>query len=197
MKKIKKLKKNDINKNNSTEIKHTIYRIKEQEGKYMAILVIIFMIVFCLIGYFTLTFNKDIYNKNGNQSVDIIINSSPNILLTKDNKMEDWLGLKSDVHVIEFSNIQAKTVKYQLVFNFDETVDCNCNNETFSKSDVKYSIDGNKVYNFGKENVIKNGTLNAGETEVINIRMWIDSFAETKEALKQHVHGYFTINKIM
>lgn len=199
MKKIKKLKKSDINKNNSTEIKHTINKIKEQEGKYMTILVILFMIIFCVIGYFTLSFNRDKYNNDTNQTIGIAVNSSPNILLTKDDKMEDWLGLKSDVHAIEISNTQSKTVKYQLVFNFDEVDDCDCKNESFNRSDVKYSLDGDRVYNFqnNKENIIKNGTLKAGETEVINIRMWLDSFAETKEEVEQHIHGYFIVNKTM
>lgn len=199
MKKIKKLKKSDINKNNSTEIKHTINKIKEQEGKYMTILVILFMIIFCVIGYFTLSFNRDKYNNDTNQTIGIAVNSSPNILLTKDDKMEDWLGLKSDVHAIEISNTQSKTVKYQLVFNFDEVDDCDCKNESFNRSDVKYSLDGDRVYNFqnNKENIIKNGTLKAGETEVINIRMWLDSFAETKEEVEQHIHGYFIVNKAM
>lgn len=199
MKKIKKLKKSDINKNNSIEIKHTINKIKEQEGKYMTILVVIFMVAFCVIGYFTLSFNRDKYNNDTNQSIDIVVNSSPNILLTKDNKMEDWLGLKTDVHAIEISNVQEKTVKYQLIFNFDEVEDCECDNKSFRRTDVKYSLDGDRVYNFekDKENIIKNGTLKAGETEVINIRMWLDSFAETSEESEQHVHGYFIVNKIM
>ena len=43
-KKIEKLNIHDINKNNSKDISHTINKIKENEWKYMVILVAFFMI---------------------------------------------------------------------------------------------------------------------------------------------------------
>ena len=54
---IKKLQKSDINKNSSSQVSHTIRKIKENEAKYTAVLVLVFMASFCVIGYFTLRVN--------------------------------------------------------------------------------------------------------------------------------------------
>ena len=45
MAKSKKLSSNDINKNSSIQVSHSINKIKENELKYTIILVIIFMVV--------------------------------------------------------------------------------------------------------------------------------------------------------
>lgn len=200
MRKIKKLKKHDINKNNSVEIKHTINKIKEQEEKYTIILVVFFMILFCFVGYFTLYFNKGNYNSNDKSVLSgVSITSSSEILLTKNHKMEDWLGVNSDVYSIEISNSQSKKAEYKLIFNSNDVGigECECNNETFKIYDVKYSLDGENINHFDndKELVVKTGVLEANETEVINIRMWIDSSAKIESDIVQHLHGNFSVEK--
>ena len=47
--KSKKLKIKNINKNNNKNVENTINKIRENERKHMTILVISFMLLFCLI----------------------------------------------------------------------------------------------------------------------------------------------------
>ena len=70
----KRLKKSDINKNNSIEISGSINRLKSQESKYTLFLVIFFMIIFCIICYYTLSFNDKlmIYGKSYDISSDYV-----------------------------------------------------------------------------------------------------------------------------
>ena len=53
----KKLKQADISKNSSIKISGVINKIKANERRYTASLVIIFMALFMVIGYFTLKLN--------------------------------------------------------------------------------------------------------------------------------------------
>lgn len=201
MARIKKLKKNDINKNSSIEIKYSINKIREQERKYMAVLVVFFMVLFCVVGYFTLSFNKDNYS---NDSVVVdnskMIDSSPKVLLTGADKKTDDLGLNSEVYSVEINNAQDISSKYQLLFQIDDVDigECECNNEIFNTNDIRYSLDGENAVSFSNNDILilKEATLEANEVEIINVRMWIDSHAEVKKDILQHLHGHFVIKEI-
>lgn len=200
MRKRKKLKETDINKNSAIEIKHSINKIKEQEGKYTIILVVFFMILFSIIGYFTLSFNKErIFDGKSLKSDSNILESSPKVLLTSKNIMTDELGLSSEVYTIEVNNSNSRQVNYQLIFYQDAVSEdeCACNNKTFDISNVKYSIDGDTVHNLdsGYGRIIKNGTLEANGEEIINIRMWLDSKLSSISKVGYHLHGHFAVQE--
>ena len=59
----KKLKQADINRNSSIKISGVINKIKANERRYTASLVIIFMALFMVIGYFTLKLNIKEYDE--------------------------------------------------------------------------------------------------------------------------------------
>ena len=61
MKKIRgvKLKAEDINKNTGKDISHTISKIQANERKYTIILIIFFVSLFFVVGYFSLRVNTD------------------------------------------------------------------------------------------------------------------------------------------
>lgn len=201
MRKIKKLKKNDINKNSFTEVGHTINRIRQQEEKYTIILVVFFMALFCVVGYFTLSFNKNMtFSDKDLEAAGSILNNSPKILLTRDNIMDDSLGIKSEVYAIEVNNANAKMMNYQIVFYQDTVLEdeCECNNKFFDIKDVRYSLDGENVSYFSNEkgNVVMSGTIDSNSTEIINIRMWLAAGVEKLENINDyHLHGHFVIEE--
>ena len=93
---------NNINKNYKKSISSSINKIKENEKKYMTILVIIFMIIFCLISYFTFRVNnKKLSNISEVNSLTLTAN---NFLLTNNDIKSDSLGLKSSGNTITITN---------------------------------------------------------------------------------------------
>ena len=66
-----------------------------------------------------------------------------------------------------------------------------CGDKLLDKSRLKYSIDGGEsviLSTMGEEYIVATNTLGAGESVVIEVRMWIDENA-TNEVLGKHYHG--------
>ena len=70
---------------------------------------------------------------------------------------------------------------------------CKCSSEGFKTSDIRFSIDGKNVKKFPEEeNVITTGFLEAGKTDSIKIRIWLDSNSN----YTGHFHGQFKFKEI-
>ena len=94
MAKLKKLSSNDINKNSSVQVSHSINKIKENELKYTIILVIIFMVVFAFAGYISLRVSNDYINDKVFYNYNLAF-STNSVTLTNRNILSDENGLKS------------------------------------------------------------------------------------------------------
>ena len=103
-KRTKKLNIHDIHKNNDVEVSHAIQKIKENERKYTAILVLIFMSIFVVLGYFSLRVNYHYLSENNYLPVNSYSTAGEVITLTTDNILSDQEGLLSLPYHYQFSN---------------------------------------------------------------------------------------------
>lgn len=195
-KKRKKLTEEKINRNSSAQISHSIKKIKENEFKYTVFLVIIFMLLFCYIGYSTLSVNtKDVlkYDINNN-SIEETFNSHERVTLTEKDVMDDFLGFQSRKHIIDITNQTSKDISYSVFFVRDdeEVSACGCESSLDSFSYIHYSLDGKTAMNLSNNNeIMSKGTLLSGKSKSIVIQMWLDeSFPGG------HIHGKFIVREV-
>lgn len=191
-----KMKANDINKNTGRDITHTVNKIKANERKYTIILVIFFMTIFCFIGYISLRVKPiDLIEYSSSINNSYISSSSDIILLSEKDKKTDLEGLKSEEVEVVFKNATSNDINYKIIFVEDTEIKqiCKCSSDEFNLKDIKFSIDGKKIKKFPEEeNVITTGFLQAGKTDKIKIRIWIDSNSN----YKGHFHGQFKFKEI-
>lgn len=194
--KLKKLSKEQINKNNSVEIKHYINKIKEQERKYTFLLVIFFMILFCIIGYKTLTINKEVMIEYMNKE-EMDDFSKVEFVLTSDDVLSDKDGLLLKGYDILIKNNSQDNARYKVFFIPDPTAVkvCGCGEKSISKEYIRYSIDGTLVNTFfDSDEVLVTEELEKGEENLVNIKVWIDNNLKINNSF--HFHGSFIIEKI-
>ena len=190
---------NNINKNYKKSISSSINKIKENEKKYMTILVIIFMIIFCLISYFTFRVNnKKLSNISEVNSLTLTAN---NFLLTNNDIKSDSLGLKSSGNTITITNNTNELINYKLklVRDIQNINKDNCSDREVPLEYIRYSIDGVNVSTIvpkkNGEIVIITGCLKCHKTKKLNIKLWL---AEDMTRDKNyHFHGYFTVEKLV
>lgn len=186
----KKLKKEDIVKNSSSDVSHTIKKIKDNEKKYTIILVCFFFIVFCLIGYFSLRVNENeiVFNESI-QSVSLV---DQEVNLSKDNVTSDFDGLNSDGFNLYIKNHVNKTVSYRIMFVKDNEKQYN-EESNISFNDIRFSKDEITVEKFSslQSMIVKEGTIGKKKQEIINIKMWLDEKTEVTES--SYFHGHFII----
>lgn len=193
--------KKHINKNGNIEKRHIINKMKNKEFKYTFILVMVFMIIFVVIGYNALKFDNnlllnDIKNVKGNANVS---SSSQIVSLTSENIMHDSEGLSSYVYQISVKNDTSNFVNYQLNLVKDENIStiCNCNTKQFSANQIKYSLNNTDVNILADNMLIKNIALDKGESEDVLVRVWVD--ADNVDAIANndaHFHGHFVLNEL-
>ena len=195
-KKKKKLRESEINRNFSPEISHTIRKIKENEFKYTVFLVLIFMMLFILIGYHTLSINTNSlikYNENSVSFQEMFI-SSEKVTLTSKNVMNDFLGLQSYKYNIDIANNTSHEVRYQVLFQKDDelTNRCGCSLSSDDFKNIHYSLDGENVKDFSNDNfVVFEDVISSKSRNSINIQMWLaESFIDG------HIHGEFVIREM-
>lgn len=193
----KKLKKSDINKNNSIEISGSINKLKSQEAKYTLFLVMFFMIIFCIIGYNTLSFNDKvmIYGKSNDTSDDYISSKSELVTLTENNVLSDEAGLLSKNINVEIENGSDFELNYRIVFKQDDNIvlSCGCLDKKMDSSLIKFSIDGEKIQQLDGEMVITEGRLEPSKNIVIPVKMWVSEEASNKDL---HFHGHFVLEEL-
>lgn len=191
MAKQKKLNSNDINKNSSAQISHSINKIKENEIKYTIILVIIFMIVFALAGYVSLTVSNNYINDSDIYNYSLIF-SSKEFTLTNKNVLNDEEGLKSKAISYSIQNNSKNIKKYHIVLKNDDLIKekCGCTDKVDYKL-IKYSIDGVHVNNLTEEMIVLDDEVGAESIKEGTIKFWLSEEANFSDT--NHFHGKLVI----
>ena len=187
----KKILQKDISRNSSIKITGTINKIKANERKYTICLVIIFMTLFTVIGYFTLKINVtkyDEYLKRGSITL-----YSKVVALDEKQVFSDQDGLKTDDYSITIYNGIEKEVRYRILLRKDETLTnlCDCRDVEIKPNNLRLSFDGDIVtYNSFDDIVIDTGVLSEYEDKTIKVKVWLSKDTNT------HFHGRFILERI-
>ena len=200
-KKKNKLKIENVNRNSSKNVSHTINKIKSNERKYTIILVFIFMILFIVICFFLFRVNGNkLYSSVDSARNEMLESSSRVITLTNDYILSDKVGLKTDKYVVTINNDIPEILNYKIKLVRDDiiTSKCKCDKTSLLLNNIKYSLDGKNistlVENNNKEIIITTGSLKSGENKKVNINLWIDeNVSKDKE---HHFQGYFKVERI-
>jgi preprotein translocase subunit SecG len=186
-----KLKASDINRNNGKDISHTINKIKANERRYTIILVIVFIIIFLVIGYSALKSEvKKIYNNDSN-----LVIKSPLIKLSSGDVLSDEVGLKRENIKLKVSNNTGVDLNYRIVLkeDLDSKKKCGCDSNSFNIKNISYSLDGKTVRMFNNDlNVITTGMLKSYKTDNVNIKIWLNNI-DNKDS---HFHGKFIVENM-
>lgn len=191
-KKIKKITKYDISKNSSIQLGHTIKKIKENERKYTIILVSFFIVLFCFIGYSTLSINSEVLlsNINSKKIYTGVYSSGRTVTMTSENIMSDEEGLNSELYTFAINNDTSSDYYYKLILSEDESAKahCECNNN-INEAHIKYSLDGVNVLTLdnNEEMVITKDMIKEEETENITIRLWLSESSNNNQ--DYHIHA--------
>ncbi len=192
----KKLKEKDINKNNFTEKKHTINKIKKQETKYTVFLVIFFMVLFSIIGYNILVFNdKDLENivLEKDETLENLTFTSPSITLNENDILDDDKGLEKKPYRLRIENNKSTKVKYTVFLEEDKFAQktCGCNNN--NNYLLKYSLDKKNISIFNNDTPIIREIREKSKEEIL-ITLWLDKNSSLTENF--HFHGHFVLKEI-
>ena len=200
-KKKNKLKIENVNRNSSKNVSHTINKIKSNERKYTVILVFVFIVLFVIVGFFAFRVNGNkLYSSVDSARNEMLESSSRVVTLTNDYILSDNEGLKTDKYIVNINNDTPDVMNYKIRLVRDDiiTSKCKCDTTALLLSNIKYSLDGKNistlVENNNKEIIITTGSLKSGENKKVNINLWID-----EEVLKDkdyHFHGYFKVERV-
>lgn len=186
----KKLKQADISRNSSIKISGVINKIKANERRYTISLVIIFMALFMVVGFFTLKLNVKKYDEYLEKGVLSLY--SKLVVLQEENILTDDDGLKSNSYYISIYNGIEKNVRYRILLKKDETLTsrCGCEGE-LKPSDLKFSFNDDVVtFDSFDDIVIDAGMIEKFENKTIEVKVWLSEEAKT------HFHGRFIVERI-
>ena len=186
----KKLKQADISRNSSIKISGVINKIKANERRYTISLVIIFMALFMVVGFFTLKLNVKKYDEYLEKGVLSLY--SKLVVLQEENILTDDDGLKSNSYYISVYNGIEKNVRYRILLKKDETLTsrCGCEGE-LKPSDLKFSFNDDVVtFDSFDDIVIDAGMIEKFENKTIEVKVWLSEEAKT------HFHGRFIVERI-
>lgn len=186
----KKLKQADISRNSSIKISGVINKIKANERRYTISLVIIFMALFMVIGFFTLKLNIKKYDDYLEKGVLSLY--SKLVVLQEENILTDDVGLKSNSYYISVYNGIEKNIRYRILLKKDETLTsrCGCEGE-LKPSDLKFSFNDDVVtFDSFDDIVIDAGILEKFENKTVEVKVWLSEEAKT------HFHGRFIVERI-
>ncbi len=187
----KRKKSNEINKNSSIQLKHSISKIKANERKYTIILTTIFVALFTVIGYSTLKVDSStlLNNVNAKKIYRGISTSGRTITLTNDNIMNDVDGLNTENYVFKINNDSMNDYNYKIVLSEDEfaTKQCECTNN-IPKENIKYSLDGKTVKSFDNDDlIILRDFIEKGNKKTITLKIWLSN--QTNNEIDNHMHA--------
>lgn len=191
-KRTKKITQNDIKKNSSIQLGHSIRKIKENERKYTVILVTFFIVLFCFIGYSTLTISSEalLSNINSKKIYTGVYSSGRTVTMTNENVMSDEEGLKSEIYTFSIKNDTSSDYYYKLVLSEDKSTktSCECNNN-LNEAHIKYSLDGINVLTFDsdEEMIITKDMIKEETDDNITIRLWLSETTNDDE--DYHIHA--------
>ena len=162
--------------------------IKDYETLYTTFFVILFMILFGVIGYYSL----GVQNKNILSSIQInkkeegILFYTSSVITIESEKKNTTLSIE---------NLQDKDVNIQVYFKEDERMkrECGCSYSGFHYSSIRYSMEGAHNLSFQDGNmVVLQDTILSKEKKDINITMWL----EGQDNTDAHIHGTFVVKEV-
>lgn len=192
-KKSTKLTKKDIggSKNN---ILHSINHIRANENKVIAILTVIFIVIFGVVGYFTLTVDSSSLLSNISKSADItgVSVSTRVVTLDSEDVMSDEEGLKSLPITVSIHNGLEDLYSYQLSLKYDEFIKkaCECE-KSIDKNYIHYSVDGINVKTLNDDMILDVNSVEESTGKDINIRIWVSNEINLDD--ETHFHGRFNV----
>jgi preprotein translocase subunit SecG len=192
----KNLNKSEI-KNSKNNILHSINHVRANEKKVMAILVGVFIILFVVLGYFTLTIDSSNLmsevKKSANNIIGISVSTS-SITLDSDDVMDDESGLQSKAVTLSINNEYPDSYSYRVFLEEDDYLKKQCECEkTIDKSSLRYSLDGINVKTFDEDMLIDIGSVDSLSGKDINVRIWVDKDASLDD--ETHFHGTLKIEQ--
>lgn len=191
--KSKELEIQDINKNTSKEISHTMKRLEKNEKKYTFYLVIFFMSLFIFIGYQSLKIQNN-YTIKENTNLDYSISSLGQVLdLSKTDKIsEDEIDNKTPIY-IEVNNNTEKEVKYQIVLvkDIERIKKCGCSNKQIKNNNIFYRID-NKINKLSNDMILYEKTISSQTTINLELTIWVNK----NENDENHFHGHIELREV-
>ena len=193
---IKKLQKSDINKNSSSQVSHTIRKIKENEAKYTAVLVLVFMALFCVIGFFTLRVNNGFLTDSVHQ-LDVadygLSLSSSVVTLSASNVMSEEEGLQSNPYYLTVENRTMHDMNYKIVLVEDEDLYESCGCQSIPLNQIHFSFEEEHSTILDESHTIGEAFLMSGKKKQYKVRIWLDSSYDS--FLEAHFHGHFVIER--
>ena len=204
--KIKHLRMEDIIKNNSIEVDHTIRKIKEREFRLTVMWVCIFLVVL-ISSTFAVTLSvQKIKEYNKFNSGDLVItfdeeNEVLDDIITLDNNsvMDYEDGLKSKSYKFTITNNSDKKRNYKIklvddikMIEFDE-----CGKMLFDKKNMFFSLNAKIVglvsdlYN-GKDYIILEESLRGNSSKDFEFRIWVYKAYSNNG----HYHGKIIVEEI-
>ncbi len=192
-----KLKISDIKKNASTEVSHTIKKIKQEEFKFVAITSSIIFLLLCLVAYIGFTSfgveelkgyesgplyieflddgtgMSDIVNFTGNAEAEVF---KTEVTISNDSSSNSWYEI----------NIED----YMEMITFDD-----CSDNLLDKNKIFFSVDGGEtntlasVFDDGKY-VLMHGIVSSNDIIKHEISIWYD------DSLDKHFHGKINVEYI-
>ena len=197
-----KKRKPEIKKRKTTKVSKSIKKIKAHEKKYTFILVLFFILLFIIIGYFTLRIQTRITNGKTKEVVEThdlnyrIVSDGEVITLTDNDVLSDENGLNKDGYLFSYKNKSRDKIKYRIRLVKDNNMikDCDCAGKTIDFQNLKYSIDGNKIEKFqNSDMVVAEGVLNNNTYNTINLKLWVD---ENFDKSNYHFHGHLEMEEL-
>ena len=193
-------KKTEIKKR-TNKVSATTKKIKKNEGKYTFLLVLFFILLFVVIGYFTLRVQEgnNVPNTNNSKiaSEFRITSSGEVITLTAKDILPDAKGLMKDGYVLNYKNESSENIKYRirLVRDKDMEKECDCTNRQINYENIKYSLDGINIGTLtDSDMVLTEGVINSDNDATLNVKLWVDKNYNEKD---HHFHGHLEIEEIV
>lgn len=186
--KIKHLRMEEIKKNNSIEVDHTIRKIKEKEFRLIVMWVGIFLVVLIssalIVGFSVQKIGE--YNKVNSGDLVITFDGNNNILddvITLDNNdvMNYDEGMVSETYNFTITNDTDENVRYliKIVKDYEMIELDECNDMMFSDDNIMISLNGKFIgyasdFYDGNEYVISEDRVESKDIVDYELRIWVD-----------------------
>ena len=204
--KIKHLRMEDIIKNSSIEVDHTIRKIKEREFRLTVMWVCIFLVVLISSTLIVTLSVQKIKDYNIVNSGDLVIKFDENnevlddvITLDNNSVMSYEDGLKSRSYKFTITNESEKKVNYiiKLVDDLKMIEYDDCGKMLFDKQNMFFSLNDkitglvSDLYN-GEEYIILEESLRGNSSKDFEFRIWVDKSYSNNG----HYHGKIIVEEI-
>lgn len=198
-----KLKIQEIKKNSSSDVLHTIKRIKTEEAKTIGVMVAVIFVCLCFIGYL-------IFSNIQDTKVELIT-SGPLVIDFFDNEsgMGDIVSFDGRDSNLTGEDVEIFSTKFNITNNsssnswyevyIDDFVDMieydECEDQLLDKNMIYFSVDGSEVktlasvYKEGKY-ILMQGIVTSNDIVTHELQVWYS------ESSDEHFHGKINIKYI-